>query len=96
MAEILPKADVAGVRLVLGKDYGAVSFPHGHYADELACYYELGTVAEGKVADLLVVDGDPLEDVAVLKDRANLLAIMKGGLLLKDELLGGPSPAPPS
>ena len=29
MAEILPKANAAGVRLVLGDDYGAVGFPHG-------------------------------------------------------------------
>jgi imidazolonepropionase-like amidohydrolase len=40
---------------------------------------ELGLVREGYLADLLLVDGDPLRDVRVLQDRARLLAIMKGG-----------------
>jgi imidazolonepropionase-like amidohydrolase len=38
------------------------------------------------LADLLVVDGDPLADIALLQDPARLLAVMKGGTLVKDEL----------
>jgi len=49
---------------------------------------ELGTVAEGKLADLLVVDGDPLADIGCLQDRERLLAIVKGGLFVKDGLAG--------
>ncbi len=112
MAEVLPKANEAGMRLVLGDDYGAIFLPHGCYADELVYYtdeigipsqdvirwatkhgadlmgreHELGTLAAGKLADLLVVDGNPLEDIGVLRDRDNLLAIVKGGRLVKDEL----------
>ena len=41
---------------------------------------------EGYLADLLVVDGDPLADIAVLQDQAKLLAVMKGGTLVRDEL----------
>jgi imidazolonepropionase-like amidohydrolase len=48
--------------------------------------HELGSVREGFLADLLVVDGDPLGDIAVLQDPGRLLAIMKGGTLVKDEL----------
>ena len=48
--------------------------------------HELGWVREGYLADLLVVDGDPLGDIGVLQDRARLLAVMKGGTLVKDEL----------
>ena len=48
--------------------------------------HELGTVAEGKLADLLVVDGDPLADITVLQEPTNLLAIIKGGDLVKDRL----------
>jgi imidazolonepropionase-like amidohydrolase len=43
-------------------------------------------VREGYLADLLVVDGDPLTDVAVLQDRDRLLAVLKGGALVTDEL----------
>jgi imidazolonepropionase-like amidohydrolase len=47
---------------------------------------ELGTVAEGKYADLLVVDGDPIADIGCLQDRDRLLAIIKGGVFAKDQL----------
>ena len=39
----------------------------------------LGLVAEGCVADLLVVDGDPAQDVTVLADRRNLQAVISRG-----------------
>jgi imidazolonepropionase-like amidohydrolase len=38
----------------------------------------IGTLAPGKLADLVVVDGDPLRDIAILQDRARL-SVMKGG-----------------
>jgi imidazolonepropionase-like amidohydrolase len=38
----------------------------------------IGTLAPGKLADLVVVDGDPLRDIAVLQDRARL-SVMQGG-----------------
>ena len=47
---------------------------------------ELGTVEAGKLADLLVVDGDPSVDIGVLRDRDNLKAIVKGGHFVKDQL----------
>jgi imidazolonepropionase-like amidohydrolase len=40
---------------------------------------ELGIVAPGALADLLVVDGNPLEDVGVLEAPERLQAVMKGG-----------------
>ena len=40
---------------------------------------ELGRIAPGYLADLLLVDGDPLRDIAILQQRARLLAVMKGG-----------------
>lgn len=39
----------------------------------------LGQVRQGFLADLLLVDGDPLKDVTILQDRTKLLAIMKDG-----------------
>jgi imidazolonepropionase-like amidohydrolase len=35
---ILPEANDAGMRLVVGDDYGVITIPHGDYADELALY----------------------------------------------------------
>jgi imidazolonepropionase-like amidohydrolase len=42
----------------------------------------LGVVAEGAIADLLVVEGNPLEDVTVLADpRKNVRLVMKEGTI---------------
>ncbi|MDZ4798475.1 MAG: amidohydrolase family protein [Bryobacteraceae bacterium] len=43
----------------------------------------LGQVRPGFLADLLLVDGNPLDDVRILQDRAKLLAIMKDGVFHK-------------
>jgi imidazolonepropionase-like amidohydrolase len=120
MADILPRANDAGMRLVLGDDYGAIGLPHGRYGEELAYYadevgipaldvirwatkhgaelmgrgHELGTVTVGKLADLVVVDGDPLTDLGLLADRAHLMAVVKGGRLVKDLLGDHPHPVP--
>ena len=40
---------------------------------------ELGMIKEGYLADLLLVDGDPIADVRILQDKNRLLAIMKDG-----------------
>jgi imidazolonepropionase-like amidohydrolase len=45
---------------------------------------ELGVIREGYLADLLLVDGDPLADVRMLQDRERLLAIMKDGKFHKE------------
>ena len=44
---------------------------------------ELGVVKAGALADLLLVDGDPLGDIAILQDRSALRMIMKDGALHK-------------
>jgi imidazolonepropionase-like amidohydrolase len=46
----------------------------------------VGTVKDGQLADLLVVDGNPLQDVRVLQDRARLKLIMKDGVAYKNTL----------
>jgi imidazolonepropionase-like amidohydrolase len=45
---------------------------------------DLGVVKAGALADLLLVDGDPLTDIAILQDCGALRMIMKGGALHKD------------
>lgn len=44
---------------------------------------ELGEIREGCLADLLLVDGDPLRDITILQDRDRLIAIMKDGAFHK-------------
>ena len=47
----------------------------------------LGTIAPGAVADILVVDGDPLTDLGLLQEQGrHLLAIMKDGRFHKNTL----------
>lgn len=44
----------------------------------------LGIVAAGAIADLIVVDGSPLEDIALLADpERNILLVMKGGVIYR-------------
>jgi len=46
-----------------------------------------GEIREGWVADLLLIDGEPLQDISVLRDPENNLAlIMKGGVVVKNRL----------
>ena len=40
---------------------------------------ELGLVKAGYLADLIMVDGDPVRDVTLFQDRDNFLMIMKNG-----------------
>ena len=47
----------------------------------------LGVVEEGSYADLLVINGNPLEDLEVLKDRNNMQFIMKDGHVWKNTLV---------
>lgn len=49
---------------------------------------DVGQVREGWLADLLLVDGDPLQDVKILQDKAKLRAIMKGGVMFKETIAG--------
>lgn len=47
----------------------------------------LGVIEAGAFADLLVVDGNPLEDLGLLQDQgAHFAAIMKDGRFVKNEL----------
>jgi imidazolonepropionase-like amidohydrolase len=48
---------------------------------------KLGVVAEGALADLLLVDGDPLANIRLLEDpERNLVVIMKDGQVVKNRV----------
>ena len=44
---------------------------------------DLGTLEPGKVADLVIVDGDPLDDIGVLGDAKRVQLVMKAGVTSK-------------
>ena len=55
-------------------------------AQEIGVRKEAFDEYKGKLADLLVVDGDPVSDIAVLGDPTRMHAIMKDGAFVRDQL----------
>ena len=47
---------------------------------------EFGTLEPGKLADVLIVDGDVIEDISVLEDRTKFIAVMQGGVIKSGQL----------
>ena len=45
-----------------------------------------GTLEQGKAADLLVVDGDPSQDIKILSDKDRIEAIVVDGQFQKNAL----------
>jgi imidazolonepropionase-like amidohydrolase len=54
---------------------------------------DVGTVTPGAVADLLVVDGDPLADVRILCDPDRISMVVQGGMVVAGDLRA-PAPTP--
>ncbi|MFJ2814501.1 MULTISPECIES: amidohydrolase family protein [unclassified Streptomyces] len=46
----------------------------------------LGTLTAGRLADLVIADGDPLADIGVLGDPANIVCVVQEGRVHKDTL----------
>jgi imidazolonepropionase-like amidohydrolase len=65
----------------LAERQGALSGPRNPYPGRL------GVVEDGALADLLLVDGNPIENIRLIEDPAkNFLVIMKGGKIYKNLL----------
>lgn len=47
---------------------------------------DVGALQAGRLGDVVVVDGDPLEDVRVLEQRARIRLVIKGGRVFRDAL----------
>jgi imidazolonepropionase-like amidohydrolase len=103
------KLRAAGIKLVVGGDYGISIAPHGSYAKDLEYFVDLfsmspaeaiicatkngglmldpagtiGTLRSGSVADFIVVDGDPLQDITVLQNLDKLDVYQAGSLVPK-------------
>lgn len=57
----------------------------------LAAIPDLGTIAVGKRADLLIVDGDPSADIGVLSNKDNIRGVISRGQFFREPLTSGPS-----
>ena len=60
----------------------------GWAAEGLGLEKEIGTVEKGKLADLVVIDGDPLKDITILQDKSRIKLVMKEGTIFRNELVG--------
>ena len=45
---------------------------------------DIGVLAAGKTADLLIVDGDPLKDIRILQNKETIRKVFRNGELLVD------------
>ncbi|SDE50868.1 Imidazolonepropionase [Paracoccus isoporae] len=59
-------------------------------AEHIQMAEDIGTLEEGKFADLIAVGGDPLQNISELRD---VDFVMKGGRVFKEEDLDGPAAA---
>jgi imidazolonepropionase-like amidohydrolase len=55
----------------------------------LALEREVGTVEKGRLADVVVVNGNPLDDIKVLLDPARIELVLKGGAVCTDRRAQG-------
>ncbi len=55
-------------------------------AEVLGLHDQIGTLERGKLADLVVVDGDPLEDITLLQKKEKIRAVMKEGQFYRKDL----------
>jgi imidazolonepropionase-like amidohydrolase len=56
----------------------------GNAAQAIGLGEETGTLEVGKKADLILVDGDPLKDIGVLRQKERILLVMKEGEIVVD------------
>jgi imidazolonepropionase-like amidohydrolase len=53
---------------------------------------DFGTLEPGKLADVLIVEGDVLADISILEDRSRFLAVLQGGVLRAGQLASRTEP----
>ena len=69
----------------------AIQAATGWAAECVGLEKEIGVLQAGKLADVLVLDGDPLRDIGVLRDQSRFKMVIKGGEAFIDNL---PAPVP--
>ena len=64
----------------------AIQATTGWAAECVGLEHEIGTISAGKFADLLILDGDPLKDISILRNQDRISLIMKNGEVFVDKL----------
>tara|TARA_Y100000590_G_scaffold248353_2_gene279063 strand:+ start:216 stop:1445 length:1230 start_codon:yes stop_codon:yes gene_type:complete len=57
-----------------------------HASECIGMDKQLGTVSVGKEADMVLVDGNPLEDISILENGTGVKFVMKGGEIYRNEI----------
>jgi imidazolonepropionase-like amidohydrolase len=68
----------------------------GTAAEALGLAKHIGTVTEGKLADLIVLDGDPLTEPHLLADPDRIWLVMQLGVAVAGRALTNPAPTNPA
>ena len=55
-------------------------------ADNIGLLDDLGTIEARKFADLVAVNGNPLDDISILRNPSNIALVMQQGVIVKDGL----------
>ena len=42
---------------------------------------KVGTLETGKLADILVINGNPFDDIRIMEDRSNFYAVIQNGII---------------
>ena len=56
------------------------------YGGEMTGIADLGTLEPGKLADMVIVDGDPSVDITILQKPERIIAVIKGGAVVAGAL----------
>ncbi|MFQ5980966.1 MAG: amidohydrolase family protein, partial [Candidatus Heimdallarchaeota archaeon] len=80
----------AGELILMAKNIGmtpteALQSATIHAARAIGMDDELGSIEENKLADLVVVNGNPLEDLALLRKHENIEYVIRNGRIMAQQ-----------
>lgn len=55
-------------------------------AEAVGMEKKIGTLEENKIADIIIVNGNPLEDIKVLRNPENIIMVIKNGKIIKGKI----------
>jgi imidazolonepropionase-like amidohydrolase len=68
------------------KEKDAITFVTKNASEALGLEKKVGTIEMGKLADMIVVDGNPLDDIKILADNDKIHYVLKNGEVVVDRV----------